>query len=68
MKSLLELQDILLNQCNKEDIRYALVIINRETGEIGLTPTTAEAIVNPKYCVLEAKKTDSGYSVREVTT
>lgn len=67
MKSLPELQDILLNQCYKEDIRYALVVINRETGEIGLTPTTAEAIVNPKYCILEAKKRDSNYSIKEIT-
>ncbi len=67
MKSLPELQDILLRLCYKEDIRYALVIVNRETGEIRLTPTITKAIVNPKYCVLEAKKRDSNYSIKEIT-
>ena len=66
MKSLSELQDILLKQCYKKDIRYALVIVSRENGEIRLTPTITEAIADSKYCVLEAKKTDSNYLIKEI--
>ncbi|GAE84205.1 hypothetical protein JCM10512_2534 [Bacteroides reticulotermitis JCM 10512] len=61
-----ELQDILLRLYYKEDIRYALVIVNRENGEIRLTPTITEAIADLKYCVLETKKTDSNYSIKEI--